>query len=325
MLADFAADLILNGYSPGTARNYRSVMTRFLAFVGVPIAEVDQAQIKAYLRQLIALTKPNGVPRAASTVWNNLKAIRCFCRWAVANDLASTDVTVGIKGPRPRDRIIDPCQPRDVIALLAEARRAGRAPIYSLRNHALLVLAFDTGCRISELLGINVGDVTGPEGVRDRVRVLGKGQKERVVALNPAPASAIRDYLALRYDTRPDRPLFTDLDGKRLTTVGARNLLQRIRAACGLECSWHDARRTAHTVMRTDGVGELDLMALGGWSDVRMVRRYTQAASAEMALRAHREHSPVELILAAGNGGRDGALPVGGAADSRPSHDGLRQ
>lgn len=294
MLESFAADLILNGYSPRTAGHYREMAGRFLRFNA---AEVTAEHVKAYLRHLIATPKRNGKPRMASTVLSYLKAIRTYCRWAVANDLLPVDVTVGIRGPRPKDRIIEPCAAQDVITLLREAKSQGRAPIYSLRNHALLVLAFDSGCRISELLGLDIGDVMGPAGTRDRIRVLGKGGKERVIALNPAPAKAISDYLALRHDTAPNRPLFVDQDGKRLTKVGARNLLQRIRAACGLECSWHDARRTAHTIMRTNGVGELDLQTLGGWADVRMVQRYTQAATAEMALKAHRQHSPVALIL----------------------------
>lgn len=302
-MAAFAADLVLNGYSPRTAANYRECVQRFLIFAGGPVPEVTAEHVKAYLRQLVALPKRDGKPRSASTVWTYLKAIRCFCRWAQANGHVAADITAGIRGPRPRDRIIDPCQPADVVSLLQEARRSGRAPVYSLRNHALLVLAFDTGCRISELLGLDVGGVMASDGVRDRIRVLGKGGKERVVALNPTPAMAIREYLALRHDAQPDRPLFVDQDGKRLTRIGARNLLQRIRAACGLECSWHDARRTAHTIMRTAGVGELDLQTLGGWTDIRMVRRYTQAATAEMALRAHRQHSPVDLIMAGANGG----------------------
>lgn len=55
--------------------------------------------------------------------------------------------------------------------------------------------------------------------------------------------------------------------------------------------------------VRTSGVSELDLKTLGGWTDLRMVQRYTQAATAEMALRAHRQHSPVALIMAAVDGG----------------------
>lgn len=140
MLSAFAADLILNGYSPRTAGNYGEMAGRFLRFSGQSPPAITAEGVKAYLRHLIAVPKRNGQPRSASTVLSYLKAIRTFCRWAVANNLMPVDVTVGIRGPRPKDRIIDPCQAQDVIALLQEARRSGRAPVYSLRNHALLVL-----------------------------------------------------------------------------------------------------------------------------------------------------------------------------------------
>lgn len=301
-LAAFLSDFVIAGNSPKTAQSYGIYVRTLLAHAGVAIPELTVGHVRAWLLERTTSPKIGGGPRAASTVHCALKAVKALSKWALARGIITQDFTAGIKGPRPHDRMMRPPEPATIAALIDQAGQYGASPLLRLRNVALFTLAFDTGCRIQELLNLNIGNVHDGQAVCEAIliRTLKHGH-DRILALNPEPRKHLSAYLAERYDLASDRPLFVDMYQKRMRYVAARNLIQRVRERAGVgRVGWHDARRAAATALRAAGINELDLQQIGGWRSLTMVKRYSQAAAAATAMQVHRTHSPLALIRAAG-------------------------
>ena len=102
------------------------------------------------------------------------------------------------------------------------------------RDRALLLALFDTGCRATEFLSLNLGDVNLADG---RVMVChGKGGKGRVTFLGVKSRRALRSYLRYRPDRSGDEPLWVTAQQTRLTYVGLRSIVRR-RAKCAGICA----------------------------------------------------------------------------------------
>lgn len=117
------------------------------------------------------------------------------------------------------------------------------------RDRALFLLLYNTGARISEALGLSVGDIptTGPACVT----VLGKGRKERTIPLWPRTRKLLVTW-SRQHDGRPSDPLFRNRRGERLTRSGAANRLALAVARAALRCpSLRNRDISLHTVRHT--------------------------------------------------------------------------
>ncbi len=178
-----------------------------------------------------------------------------------------------------------------------EARRvlvASEESPHGPRDRTLVVLVLGTGLRLKELANLHLADLDLAEGVL-RVRPEGtKGRpgrrREREVTL---PAEALREldrYLrdVRRGPTDAEALLFTDRSGVPLTRRGLQQVFRRLKRRTGIDalCA-HALRHTWATRYRRVGSGDLfDLQEEGGWSDLRMVRRYAKGRPREERRRA---------------------------------------
>jgi integrase/recombinase XerC len=131
-----------------------------------------------------------------------------------------------------------------------------------LRDTAILEVTYSAGLRVSELVGMNDGDIDLAEGV---VRIRGKGRKERLAALGSYAVAALRDYFAKRQPTRPgvrETPTFRNKFGGRLTTRSVARMLEKY-----IRQSQLDSRITPHTLRHSFATHLLDRGA-----DIRSVQ-----------------------------------------------------
>ncbi len=156
------------------------------------------------------------------------------------------------------------------MALLDNVEGANRE-----RDFCILTIFLNCGLRISELVGLNLSDVRP-----DHLRVLGKGNKERVVYLNDACVEAINDYLAVRktiaaVDTRA---LFLSTRRTRISTSTVHALVKKHLSAAGIDStkySSHKLRHTAATLMLHSGVDVRTLQELLGHEHLNTTEIYT--------------------------------------------------
>lgn len=159
------------------------------------------------------------------------------------------------------------------------------------RDFCIITLFLNCGLRISEMVGLNLGDVRG-----DRLRVLGKGNKERIVFLNLACQNAIEDWLAVRSKSGAVDPyaLFISRKHTRITKDGVHYMLKKRFLAAGLDSSKYSAhklRHTAATLMLQNGVDVRTLQEVLGHEHLNTTQIYTHVDSD--ALRTAAQANPL--------------------------------
>ncbi len=144
------------------------------------------------------------------------------------------------------------------------------------RDYCILTLFLNCGLRISELIGLNVKDIQG-----EQMRVLGKGNKERIVYLNNACQQALSDWLDVR-STRgsadPNALFISSQSRKRISKSAVEKLVKKHLSAAGLDStqySPHKLRHTAATLMLQNGVDVRTLQEVLGHDNLNTTQIYT--------------------------------------------------
>lgn len=154
------------------------------------------------------------------------------------------------------------------------------------RDRCILTLFLNCGLRISELIGLNKTDVRG-----DQLRVLGKGNKERILYLNDACIQSIQDYLAVRSDEQAidKRALFLSQRRTRISKAAVEKLVKKHLLEAGLDStqySPHKLRHTAATLMLQNGVDVRTLQEVLGHEHLNTTQIYTHVDNENLRLAA---------------------------------------
>ena len=174
--------------------------------------------------------------------------------------------------------------------LKALTEQAGKA---QLRDYCILTLFLNCGIRLGELVGLNLSSLDMEE---KRMRVLGKGSKERIVYLNPSCMSALREYLFERSQAETADPaLFLSNQNKRISRRRVQQIVENALKAAGLDgrgLSTHKLRHTAATLMYQHGhVDVLTLKNILGHESIATTEIYTHLS--DTAMQEAMDHSPL--------------------------------
>lgn len=145
--------------------------------------------------------------------------------------------------------------------------------VAKIRNTAIMQLCLDTGVRVSELTSIDIADV---DFYKKEIKVLGKGNKERIVFFSDESKNKLNDYLKLRKDYENCSPLFMDIQHKfRLKASGVQAIMKKLRKPSGVSrLHPHLIRSTAATDLVKQGIG-IDIVAKYlGHSGLDVIQRY---------------------------------------------------
>ena len=234
-----------------------------------------------------AMTRPPRLLRPTS-VRRKAAAIRAFYRFCYAEELIDDDVGALIDLPRQTQRLPDTLDAREVAELL---EAVDGTDLVGLRDRALLELLYAAGLRVSEALDLDREDLSPGGGF---VRVIGKGDKERLVPVGDVALAAIADYLDERdrqpqaaeegsrpasrrggTSARPDaadrgrEPLFLSRRGRRLDRMAAWRVMRTAALKAGLA-----GRVTPHTLRHSFATHLLE-----GGADLRVVQELLGHAS----------------------------------------------
>lgn len=162
------------------------------------------------------------------------------------------------------------------------------------RDYAILMLFLNCGIRRSELVGLNMNDV-----YEDRIRVVGKGNKERFVYFGSACRKAIDAYLPIRNKQvlSDNRALFGSRDNNRISVSAVHRLVKKALLQAGLDpdqYSAHKLRHTAATMMLSGGVDVKTVQEVLGHENLNTTQIYTHIESTELKLAA--EANPLSKL-----------------------------
>jgi len=216
-----------------------------------------------------AMTRPPRLLRPTS-LRRKAASIRAFYRFCYAEELIEVDIAALIDLPRQMQRLPDTLDAQEVVRLLDAS--AGE-DIVSLRDRALLELLYAAGLRISEALALDREDIAGG----GFVRVIGKGDKERLVPVGDVALEAIDAYLRVRDELSPEvdehargrEPLYLSRRGRRLDRMAAWRVMRKTALRAGLS-----GRVTPHTLRHSFATHLLE-----GGADLRVVQELLGHAS----------------------------------------------
>lgn len=162
------------------------------------------------------------------------------------------------------------------------------------RDYAILMLFLNCGIRRSELVGLNLTDV-----YEDRIRVVGKGNKERFVYFGSACRKAIDAYLVEREQKvlTDNRALFGSRDGNRISVTAVHRLVKKALLQAGLDStqfSAHKLRHTAATMMLSGGVDVKTVQEVLGHENLNTTQIYTHIENTELKIAA--EANPLSKL-----------------------------
>lgn len=162
------------------------------------------------------------------------------------------------------------------------------------RDYAILMLFLNCGIRRSELVGLNLTDV-----YEDRIRVLGKGNKERFVYFGSACRKAIDAYLTIRNKQvlSDNRALFGSRDSNRISVTAVHRLVKKALLQAGLDAaqySAHKLRHTAATMMLSGGVDVKTVQEVLGHENLNTTQIYTHIENTELKIAA--EANPLSKL-----------------------------
>ena len=220
-----------------------------------------------------------------SSVARHLVSIKMFFRYLVLDGVLAESAVELLNSPKLWQHLPKVLSPETVDRLLAAPTADDRFP---LRDRAVLTFLYATGCRASEVAGMRMTDVHLDEGF---CRCLGKGNKERMVSLNPVARAAIEAYLSYERPrlvgrSESDR-LFVSRRGTPLSRIMIWNLVKKYAARVGssADVSPHTLRHTFATHMLAGGAEIRALQEMLGHASVQTTQIYT-----------HVEHSRLKAL-----------------------------
>jgi integrase/recombinase XerD len=257
--------------SPQTIASYRDTLRLLLAFASertgkqpcqLDIDDLDAPLIGAFLTHL---EQDRG--NSARTRNARLAAIHSLYRYTALRHpehLATIGRVMAIPFKRHEQDEVSYLTLNEVKALLAAPDRStwlGR------RDHALLLLAIQTGVRVTELVTLRIGDISLTTGAH--IKVEGKGRKRRTATLTRETVAVLRQWLNERHG-QPDDPLFPTRQGQPLTRYGVSILLSKHAATAASGCASLNSKRvTPHTLRHTNAMllraGGVDIATIALW------------------------------------------------------------
>ncbi len=314
-----SADLrrLIRGYqlcaaTEGKSRSTISIVacsvTYFIDFLTSQGASGDAAEVSCldirefilYLQQKPCFsghrfTRTQDKGLSAHTVNCYLRSLRMFFSWLVSEEVIDSN---------PFDRVKMPRVPRKVMPTFTDSQiqsLLNSIPVKTAqgyRDYTIIMTLLDTGMRVSELCNLKLADVQLEDGM---VKVLGKGNKERVIPIGKQVQRFIWHYLA-RCRPEPAGPncdfLFLTREGRQLTKDRIETIVARHGAKAGLvgvRCSPHTFRHTAAVKFLRNGGGVFSLQRLLGHSSLDMTRHYCEIADVDVKT-DHITASPVDNL-----------------------------
>lgn len=264
------------GLTPNTVAAYGADLGRFVRFVGEQRSarELDLGVVSAYLASL------GTAGLGARSTARHLSAVRGFSRFLVREGLLASDPTALAARPKTGRRLPRPLSPEEVLRLI---RTPDEKTLRGLRDRALLSLAYAAGLRVSELVGLRVGDLDARRGV---VAAFGKGQKRRLVPLGEVALRHLEAYRSALLEQPPAKSakatasgvLFPAPSGGPLTRQAFWHIVRRHARRAGLQGRIHPhrLRHSFATHLLSGGADLRSVQTMLGHADVATTEIYTQ-------------------------------------------------
>ncbi len=273
------------GLSRNTLSAYRSDLEALGAWLKAPPATATRERLQAYFAEQV---RKRASPRSTARL---LSSLRRFYRYLLREELIADDPTAQLESPK-LGRPLPKSLSEEQVEKLLQAPNAETA--LGLRDRAMLETLYATGLRVSELVGLTLQQANLQAGV---VKVIGKGDKERLVPLGEEAVEWLQRYLNEARVTllrgRTTDALFPTARGAAMTRQAFWHNLKRYTHLAGIEThlSPHTLRHAFATHLLNHGADLRVVQMLLGHVDLSTTQIYTQVAR-ERLKQLHAQHHP---------------------------------
>lgn len=268
--------------SPATTRAYSIDLrdfSRFLTRRKIDLASCDRPLIRSYLAEIREL------PYKKTTLLRKWASLRSFFKYLTREDFFQANPCLNLSSPKKDKRIPVFLTEKEVTSLI-EKMAEDRKKIVSLRNRALTEVMYSSGLRVSEVESLDIENIDFWNGT---LRVVGKGNKERLVPIGDIALKAVRDYLKernepmeqLRKEGFKSRPLFINLRGGRLTSRAIHMFIQKSARNAGIKrkISPHVLRHSFATHLLDHGCDLRSLQEMLGHKSLSTTQIYAHVTT----------------------------------------------
>jgi integrase/recombinase XerD len=282
-LKDFMRFLIVEkGLSNNTILSYERDLKSYLHYLKnvESIHSLNEVQ-RIHIVHFLAVLKEQG--KSSKTIARHVASVRAFHQFLLRAKATDHDPSVHIESPR-LERSIPKVLSLQEVEILLDAPKSHDH--YGLRDKAMLELLYATGIRVSELVSLDLDNLHLEMGL---IRVIGKGNKERIIPLGKKAAESIKNYLE---QGRPhfvskkyrDDALFLNHQGKRLTRQGFWKILKKLVKEAGIkkELTPHTLRHSFATHLVENGADLRAVQEMLGHADISTTQMYTNLSKTRL-------------------------------------------
>lgn len=256
LLQAFLSAKRVEGRSELTLERYETEIRRMMDSVRVPTFEISVYHLRSYLADM----KARGV--CEQTMDNTRLIFSSYFNWLQRENLIPSNPTVNLGRIKHQIKIQVPYSDIELEKL--------KTNCHKLRNKAIVLFLNATGCRVGEVVRLNRKDVNF---TTLECKVLGKGNKERIVFLDQVTGMVLQEYLNTRKDDH--EALFIGIRMERLGVGGIQNMLRTLGVQAGVcKVHPHKFRRTLATNLSSNGMPIQEVAAILGHEKIDTTMRY---------------------------------------------------
>lgn len=266
-------------YSPLTVRNYRRDIADFLEFIGVEAESFDpnaiaRADVEEWIVYLFEKRKLK-----AQSVNRSVATLRSFWKWMLGHSHANRDIVSVISQAKTPSRLpvfVSESRMEDVVALLRDD--IATDDFERLRDAVIVLLFYTAGLRLAELSNLKIGDISADYRT---IRILGKGEKERIVPLIGRMGEILKKYFS-QFSSQnicigQKKALILSKKGEPISVRTIQRIVDRKLKDAGIQgkTSPHTLRHTFATHLLNEGADLREIQELLGHSSLKATQVYT--------------------------------------------------
>lgn len=230
----------------------------------VNMLETNKTVVITYLSYL----QKNG--KAISTISRNLASLRCLYQYLLNNNFILEDPTFNLKSPKSERKLPNVLNKAEIELLISQTNIKTEK---GARDKAMIQLIYSAGLRVTEILDLNIDDLNIESGLLK----LRQDSMSRILPLDKLAINSLVNYLEqYRTNSNSDEPLFTNLQGDKLTRQGIWKIFKQYNKMAGInkDITPHILRHSFAIHMLNNGVSLTKIQKMMGHSDLSTIQSY---------------------------------------------------
>ena len=261
--------------SLNTLQSYRRDIEQYFNYLNeINLQNISSSNKTTIIAYLLYLQKKG---RATSTISRNLASIRSFYQYISRNKLIDHDPTAELESPKVEKKLPQILSPEEVELLLDQPQCVD---LKGYRDKAMLELLYATGIRVSELIQLNMDDLS----LENAYIKCSKGARERMIPIGSIAIKALKEYIGksrpMLIQSNEETALFVNINGGRLTRQGFWKIIKQYKnqAKINKDITPHTLRHSFAAHLLENGADLRSIQEMLGHSDISSTQIYAQIA-----------------------------------------------